>query len=52
MLERKEEMSTQDQKVTEINAMLECETHFGKDFFWNELETIVEDGLNLSNDAD
>ncbi|MFC4322776.1 hypothetical protein [Litchfieldia salsa] len=34
----------------DLNEMLECETYFGKDFFWNELEMIVVDGVIGSND--
>ncbi|MBD8068064.1 hypothetical protein [Bacillus sp. PS06] len=37
-------------KQTEIDQMLECETYFGKDFFWNELEAIVVDGVVNSDD--
>jgi len=28
--------------------LLSCETLFGKDYFWNELETIVIDGIDTT----
>jgi hypothetical protein len=35
----------------DLNELIECETYFGKDFFWNELETIVVDGVINSNET-
>ncbi|WP_169891140.1 hypothetical protein [Litchfieldia alkalitelluris] len=43
-LNKKHEVNT----IDEAEEILECETYFGKEFFWNELETIVSDGINNS----
>jgi len=44
----KDNLNQNHQFEEKENELLSCETLFGKDYFWNELETIVVDGVDSS----